>query len=79
MAAAENLNNNFCYFYEYLLNEDLETTMEVNYKEFKHIPASLIYALKTQLQPCSKLSALYLILNHIRHNLRPGKSNRGAF
>ena len=24
--------------------------MEVNCKEFKHIPASLIYALKTQLQ-----------------------------
>lgn len=70
MAAAENLNNNFCYFYEYLLNEDLETTMEVNYKEFKHIPASLIYALKTQLQPLLEndvLKAISIILDSESH------------
>ena len=70
MAAAENLNNNFCYFYEYLLNEDLETTMEVNYKEFKHIPASLIYASKTQLQPLLEndvLKAISIILDSESH------------
>ena len=70
MAAAENLSNNFCYFYEYLLNEDLETTMEVNYKEFKHIPASLIYALKTQLQPLLEndvLKAISIILDSESH------------
>ena len=70
MTAAENLNNNFCYFYEYLLNEDLETTMEVNYKEFKHIPASLIYALKTQLQPLLEndvLKAISIILDSESH------------
>ena len=70
MAAAENLNNNFCYFYEYLLNEDLETTIEVNYKESKHIPASLIYALKTQLQPLLEndvLKAISIILDSESH------------
>ena len=49
-AASENPKNNFCNFHDYLLKEDLETAMEVNCKEIKHIK-SLIEALKTRLQP----------------------------
>ena len=50
-AAAENPNNNFCNFHGYLLKGDLEIVMDVNCKEFKHVTASLIEALKTRLQP----------------------------
>ena len=48
--ASENPNNNFCNFHEYLLKGDLETAaMDINCEEFKHITASLIEILKTQL------------------------------
>ena len=50
-AAAENPNNNFFNFHGYLLKGDLETAMDVNHKEFKHITPSLIEALNTRLQP----------------------------
>ena len=50
-AVVENPNSNFCNFHEYFLKGDLETAMEVNCKEVNHIIASLIEALKTQLQP----------------------------
>ena len=46
---AENPNSNFCNVHGYLLKGDLETEMEVNYKEVKHIIASLVEALKTWL------------------------------
>ena len=47
--ATENPNNNFCNFHGYLLKGDLETAMDINCEEFKHITASLIETLKTQL------------------------------
>ena len=50
-AAAENPNNDFCKFHGYLLTGSLDSTMEINLKEFKTIVESLIKALKFHLEP----------------------------
>ena len=49
-AAAENLNN-FSEFHGYLHTGSLDSTMEINLKEFKTIVESLIKALKSHLEP----------------------------